>query len=53
MQIIKKKGKYEKLFCNICMWEAWPMWILNICVFASASENGALILCLKKLILKI
>ena len=30
-----------------------PMWILNICVFASASENGALILYFTKLILRI
>ena len=29
------------------------MRILNICVFTSTSENGALILYLKKLILKI
>ena len=29
------------------------MWILNICIFASTSENGALILYFKKIILKI
>ena len=29
------------------------MWILNICVFASASETGALILYFSKLILGI
>ena len=29
------------------------MWILNICVFASASENGAQILHFKKIVLKI
>ena len=42
------KRNHEKL-CNKYMWEATPMWILDvICNFASTSENGAHMLCFKK-----
>ena len=52
MQVIQKK-EYENLVCNEYFWEALPMWILNICIFAYNSEYGALILYIKKSILKI
>ena len=47
-----EKRKFKNLVCTEHSWESWPMWILNICIFASTSENGALILYLKKKIRK-
>ena len=48
MQIIQKKEMWKNIVCNEYFLEASPIWILNICVFASASENGELILYFKK-----
>ena len=48
MQIIQKKEIWKYIICNEYFSEAYPMWILNICVFASTSENEALILYFKK-----
>ena len=48
MQIIQKKKEKWKFSCSEYFWEAYPMWIINICVFASSIENGTLILCFKQ-----
>ena len=44
-----KKRKYENIVCNEYFWEAWPVGILNICVFGPISEIGVLILYFKKI----
>ena len=50
MQIIQKKKIWKySLYCNEYFWEAWPVWILNICVFGPISENGVLIVYFKKI----